>query len=270
MSNAMMTLPPLPETILPQRAVLKVSGSERVSFLDGLITNTLAPPSAATYAALLTPQGKIFFDLIIHQHEDALYIDCDGARADQLLQRLTMYKLRADVTLEDMRAAAVVVVGDQLQADHIQSPDPRDSQMGLRGIAGREHAAFTVGGNPEAYHQRRMMLGIAEGDSFAFEKDFWLETDAERLNGVAFDKGCYVGQELTARMKHRMDLKKTLMRFQFDGPAPETGSDIVNIDGKNAGTVRETAGNYGLAFVRLGLVDAGGLQANGTSLTLIP
>ncbi len=266
MSKAHPPNSPLAPTHLPQRAVLRVGGPDCASFLDGLVSNRVALGAAPVYAALLTPQGKVMFDLLIFASTDALYLDCDADRADQLLQRLMLYKLRADVAIDDQRGALAVVAGDFDGDTAAMGPDPRHPAMGQRAIVAQD-AASSLDGSLDAYHALRLSLGIPEGEGFAFEKDFWLETDAERLNGVAFDKGCYVGQELTARMKHRTNLKKKLMAFSYTGPAPEAGADIVNADGKAAGQVREATDGKGMALLRLNEAQQGALAAGETVLT---
>lgn len=265
MSNTSELKPPLAPTRLGHRGVIRLSGPDMLSFLDGLITNSITA-DGATYAALLTPQGKVMFDMIIFAATDCLYLDVDNSRADDLLKRLMMYRLRAEVTIDDLRTELCVVAsGSDIEGATVATVDPRDSKMGVRGVMAVGDAG-KINADDDAYHLYRLTLGIPEGRSFAYEKDFWLETAAERLNGVAFDKGCYVGQELTARMKHRMSVKKMLVPVTLEGETPAPGTDIINVDGRSAGHIRDAAGDRAIAYLRLELAEKGPLTADGTIL----
>ncbi|WP_374763704.1 CAF17-like 4Fe-4S cluster assembly/insertion protein YgfZ [Yunchengibacter salinarum] len=247
-------------TRLDHRGVIALGGSERVSFLQGLVTNdvTRAAPGQAVYAAMLTPQGKLLHDMLIFADADRLLLDVERDRMDALVKRLTMYKLRADVSvtpLDSLTVWQVLDTGGNLPANAlpdaaIASPDPRHHALGHRALLPAGSAPDAPGLPLEQLDETRVRLGVPDGSrDMAVEKDFWLETGAERLNGVDFHKGCYVGQELTARMKYRTELKKTLMPVRLEGSA-EPGTDIHNADGKAAGTLRFVAGGVGLALLR--------------------
>lgn len=241
---------------LENRSVLRLSGSEVRDFLQGLITSDVADiaKGKALYAGLLTPQGKFLFDMIIVADGDDLLLDIEAARKPQLTQRLMMYKLRADVTIveEDTNVWALF---DGDAKNGISYADPRHKALHQRVIASKTPATGAAVLPYEAYEERRIRHGVPDGSrDMEVEKYFWLETNAEKLNGVSFDKGCYVGQELTARMKHRTNLKKMLVPVKLSGSAAP-GDAITTGEGKNAGEIRTVANGYALAYLRLAFQD---------------
>jgi len=251
---------PTQQLKLENRAALRLSGKDVREFLQGLITSDITDvaPSQALYAALLTPQGKYLFDMIIVADGDDLLLDIEAERKPQLMQRLTMYKLRADVTITEEDTSVWVLWPDAENAEvaaGISYTDPRHKALKIRVISKNmpcpdaERLPYTI------YEERRIRHGVPDGSrDMCAEKYFWLETGAEKLNGVSFTKGCYVGQELTARMKHRTDLKKMLIPVKLSGPA-QTGDLISNTEGKNAGEIRTVANGYALAYLRLAFKD---------------
>jgi hypothetical protein len=266
--------------LLPDRAVIRVSGADRVSFLQGLVTNNIETISADTsgYGALLTPQGKFLFDFFVYQQDDeSLLIECEhgenGARAAELFKKLRMYKLRAKVELTDVTESydVVAVFGagalDALSlearpgatahmANGIKAVDPRLTAMGARVLLPKntqtEMAAIgATESDAETYHQLRVQLGLPNGsEELEVEKSILLENGFEELGGVDFKKGCYMGQELTARTKYRGLVRKRLLPIKIDGTAPDAGTVIMNGD-KEAGIIRSVHGNAGLALIRL-------------------
>lgn len=249
MTNAMLRL--------DNRGVLRLTGSDSRTFLQGLITNDVnrASADAAVYAAMLTPQGKFMFDMIVVADDDDLLLDVEAERKADLQRRLMMYKLRADVDIIDEAGLAVFAAFSRPDTDGTLYADPRHAGLGWRLIA---DAGLPASGlSQEDYEQKRLMLGVPDGSrDMKVEKDFWLETDAERLNGVSFTKGCFVGQELTARMKHRTSLKKRLVPIVTDGLMPETGATVTTTEGKSAGEVRSSSGKRAIAYLRLEYIDA--------------
>lgn len=234
-------------TLLADRAVLSISGPEARGFLQGLITNDIeaANPGRPIYAALLTPQGKILFDFLIFEQDGALLLDVAAPQRAPLQKRLTMYRLRAKVDIaacDDLAVAA-----DWSEA----GSDPRNPALGSREI---------VSANLEAgagdYLAHRLSLGIPESADFGQDKMFALDADLDELHGVAFDKGCYVGQELTARMKHRGTARKRLLPIEtLDGAAlPDIGS-AVTADGRDIGEISSAYGTRGFALIRLDRLD---------------
>lgn len=264
--------------MMPERGVVRVSGPEARDFLHGLVSNDILSlgPERAGYAALLSPQGKVLFDFpVVAPDEDSFLLDCERARAGDLVKRLTLYKLRAKVAVADVSAEWRIAAlwGDGIAArlglpdrpgaarrheGGIALVDPRLAALGARLILPADTAEKTVaalGGLTPAtfddYTGHRFALGVGEGAAeLGNEALFLLETNAEPLHAVDFRKGCYVGQELTARMKHRATLRKRLMPARVEGPAPAPDSAVL-ADGKAVGTIRAVHGNRALALIRL-------------------
>lgn len=254
---------------LENRCIIRLSGPDGRSLLQGLVTNDMNALSAekAVYAGLLTPQGKFLFDMIMVQDGSDILLDVEAERAQDLLRKLTMYKLRSDVTLTEDRSS-VWALFDGTDASGISYVDPRHSGMGLRIISAENPAPDATPLSRTDYDTRRIQCGVPDGSTdMAVEKYFWLETGAERLNGVSFTKGCYVGQELTARMKHRTTLKKMLVPLAFSGSL-SSGDPITTKAGKTVGEIRSTANGYALAFVRLEYRD-GPLVSDEAHLTIV-
>lgn len=250
----------MPHALLTSRGILALTGGDVVSFLQGLLTNDLTrlTPRAPLFAALLTPQGKMLFDLILARQGDAVLLECERARLPQLMQRLTMYKLRTDVAIRDASQEMAVQAfwGEGAPPDDAL-PDPRFAALGWRvyGKAGDVMPEVCVPRSgdkvPEnAYHARRLSLGVPEGSAdLAPEQSLALENRLDELHGVDFAKGCYVGQEVTARSKHRGSVRKKLFILRGEGlPAP--GAPLL-ADGKEAGVMRSSAGDAGLAMLKL-------------------
>ncbi len=253
---------------LENRAVIRLSGPDSRDLLQGLVTNdvTAARDGDAVYAALLTPQGKFMFDMIIAADGDDLLLDVEAARKGDLLRRLMMYKLRADVAITDETSKAVYAAEATPSCEGVTYADPRHQDMGWRLIAAD---TFPSEGSAADYESGRIKAGVPDGSrDMKVEKDFWLETDAERLNGVSFTKGCFVGQELTARMKHRTTLKKRLTPVSVAGGAEE-GAPIKTADDKTAGEIRTSFGDNAIAYLRLEYLDSP-MFVGGKPLTVRP
>ena len=267
---------PLAYVPLADRGVILVSGGDRQAFLQGLVSNDVArvSPGTAIHAALLTPQGKYLHDFFIAETGDAMLLDCEGGRIDDLLRRLRIYVLRADVTLEDAggklgvaalfgdgatEAAGLTATAGAAAAfqDGIAFVDPRLAAVGIRAIlprdgieSGLENAGFTAATAGD-YDTLRLGLGLPDASrDMEVEKAILLENGFEELNGVDFHKGCFLGQELTARTKHRGLIKKRLMPVTIEGPCPEADTPIM-LDGAEAGRMRSGLGGIGLALMRL-------------------
>ncbi len=244
---------------LEDRAVLRVEGPEARTFLQGLISNDIdkVTPDRSIYATLLTPQGKFLFDFIIAQHGDGLLFDTDASRADILAKRLIMYKLRADATITNVSADWCVHAafppkvdagpgGTCADGDTLFVTDPRHSALGLRIIRPRSAPlpsllSEAVAGSLEDYARHRIRLGVPQGGiDLVPDSSFLLESNVEEMNGVDFQKGCYVGQELTARTKHRGSVRKRILPLDLSGPVPEAGS-AVEAGGREIGTVTSGA-----------------------------
>jgi folate-binding protein YgfZ len=266
-------------TVLQDRGVLAVSGPDRASFLQGLVSNDTARISAerAVYAALLTAQGKYLHDFIMVEHGETIWLDAEAARLADLKRRLSLYRLRAKVTLDERPDLAVAAVFDGPMFGLPDDPgaaraldggtafiDPRLAALGARAILPREtiRQVLTESGAIETdfaeYDRLRLSLGIPDGSrDLVLDKSILLESGFDELNGVDWNKGCYIGQELTARTKYRGLIKKRLLPVEIDGPAPEPGT-IITADGHEAGEMRSSRDRIGLALLRLEAVSHNG------------
>lgn len=247
---------------LTDRAVIALTGPEARQFLQGLVTNDVnaATPEGPAYAALLTPQGKILFDFFVAEAGDTLLIDCLAAARDDLLKRLSLYKLRAKVE---------IALRDDLGVyDSEGLADPRLAALGTRAILNRGAVESHPG--TEAYHQRRLDHGVPEGADFGSGRMFALDADLDELGAISFEKGCYVGQELTARMKHRGTDRKRLLAIASTDATALPGADIPITSGiRELGAITSVYGDRGFALIRLDrLAESAGetLEAGGVEV----
>ena len=246
-------------TCLNDRAILTLSGPDRKNFLQGLITNDMGKLSSAAviYAALLTPQGKYLHDFFICEKNETLYLDGERSRIADLFRRLMMYKLRADVSLVDASEDYTVMASPEPLVEGLVSyADPRHSHLGYRTIMAARPANQQSGQQPDqqinAYDDLRLSLGLPAGSrDFDVDKTLILEGNMAELGAVDFNKGCYVGQEVTARMKYRATLKKRLLPIDVDGPLPARGTIITNEGGKKIGDLRSGQGGRAMGYFRL-------------------
>ncbi|MEM8577164.1 MAG: folate-binding protein [Pseudomonadota bacterium] len=226
---------------MSNRTLLSVTGADRVDFLQGLVTNDVSHLNdGPVYGALLTPQGKYLADFFVIGAGEAIQVDADAAQAPALMQRLSMYKLRADVQIAEAGLHLHRGLGD---APEDGWADPRHPALGWR--AWRAAPAETDATDWTALYVQHL---IPQSGIELHENTFILEARFEALNGVDFRKGCYVGQEVTARMKHKTELRKGLAAVEVDGAA-EPGTEIV-ADGKAAGTLHSRAGDRAIAYLR--------------------
>jgi folate-binding protein YgfZ len=263
---------------LPQRGLLTVSGEDRRTFLQGLISNDInkVDGTRAIYSGFLTAQGRYLHDFFIAEIGDVFYLDCERDRLEDLRRRLSLYKLRAKVTLApnaDMTVVALFGPGTVPALDLMDEPgharpldggvvyvDPRLVGLGARAIVPRGKADMfaAMGFQPasfEAYDALRLSLGVPDGSrDLPIEKALLLENGFEELNGVDWKKGCYVGQELTARMKYRALTRKRLTPVRIEGPTPQPGTAVM-LDDQEAGEMRSTQGALGLALLRLEVIE---------------
>ena len=265
---------------LPDRGVVKVSGSDARNFLNGLVTTDVAllRPGLGRFGALLTPQGKITTDFLMTEapsgHGGGFLIDCPKALAQALADKLGFYKLRAKVSIENLSDSFGVLAawdGEPTPKPDLAFADPRNAALGFRILVPQElaqKAADLIGAelvDSAAYEAHRIASGVPRGGmDFIYGDAFPHETNMDRLHGVDFDKGCYVGQEVVSRMQHRGTARTRTVRITLDGPAPETGAAILAGD-KAIGTMGSTAGQRGLALIRIDRA-ADALEA-GTPLT---
>ncbi|MCL6284136.1 folate-binding protein [Ruegeria sp. 2012CJ41-6] len=226
---------------MSSRRILLISGSDATDFLQGLITNDIKGlDHGLVYAALLTPQGKYIADFFLARHEGGILLDVAETLADMLFKRLSMYKLRADVQITEsplnlQRGTGPVPEG--------ALPDPRHPDLGWR-----LYSAADEGDDGSDWDAIRVAHCIPETGIELTPDSYILESGFEALNGVDFRKGCYVGQEVTARMKHKTALRKGLCLVDIEGEA-DPGSEITT-DGKPAGTLFTRSGNRAIAYLR--------------------
>ena len=239
----------------PKRGLVCVSGPDAATLLDGLLTHNVATagPNTCVYTAMLTPQGKFLFELFILAPEVGTYW-IDVSDPATFAKRLSLYRLRSKVTIEDRSAAFVVGAvwrNEALPDAGVQYLDPRHSDLPQRFIAPRHD--LNMDDDREgfvAYEQERLALGVPDlGADLLVEKDFILEGLMDEMGGVDFHKGCYVGQEMTSRMKRRTTVKTKLCRVRFEGPAPAFETPIL-ADGWEVGRMRTGGNGLGLALIR--------------------
>jgi folate-binding protein YgfZ len=201
------------ETMLADRSVIRVAGEDVRGFLQGLVTadTALLTPATPAWAALLSPQGKALFDFILWADGTDVLIDAEATQAEALIKRLSLYRLRRAITIlpDDLKAHWSLT-------DAHGVPDPRLAALGNRWLA--PEAAATTG-----WHAHRLSLGVPEGiGELGAGETLWLECNARELNGVSFTKGCYVGQENTARMHHRSKVNRRLVVAPLTEPSSRT------------------------------------------------
>jgi len=252
-----MTAQPSMIASLPDRGVIAVSGEDRKSFLQGLITNEIGrlDPATPLYAALLTAQGKYLHDFFLVEDGDRILFDVEADRRADLLRRLTLYRLRARVTLDDLSEDMAVtaiwnVAAPPAFPEALVYADPRLPGLGFRVLAARATAPVPTT-DAHAYDLHRLSLGVPDGArDLEVERTLILEGNLDALNGVSFEKGCYVGQELTARMKYRGKVRKRVLPVTVAGALPEPGTPITD-GAREIGTLRSGRGTRALALLRV-------------------
>lgn len=268
--------------LLSDRGIVKVSGADACRFLHGLLTADIETMTAATpcYAALLTPQGKIVADFIVVQTADGdapdFLLDCEQTLVGPLVARLNFYKLRAQVAVESLAdtAGAFALWDDVASSARQPGPpwftDPRLDALGWRAIAPPGLAADMASAqgaalvDDAAYEAHRIALGIPRGGyDFTYGDAFPHEADMDQFNGVDFDKGCFVGQEVVSRMQHRGTVRNRVVPVSLDGDAPAPGTPVVAGD-KIVGAMGSATDGRGLALLRLDRV----ADAMGAGLSL--
>jgi folate-binding protein YgfZ len=278
--------------IAEERGLIATSGDDRTAFLQGLVSNDVRSVAAdrTIYAALLTPQGRYVHDFFIATIGETFYLDCEAPRRDDLRRRLSIYRLRSKITLTDATAdfAVALLYGADLTARFglsnepggakpweggVVYVDPRLPALGARAILPRAQAGeilARVGLVPGAaadYDRLRLSLGVPDGSrDLPVEKAILLENGFDELHGIDWQKGCYMGQELTARTRYRGLVRKRLLPVEIDGPLPAPGTPVMAGD-KAAGEMRSGVEGLGLALLRLEHLDAAPLVAGNSRLT---
>lgn len=240
---------------LPNRGLIHIEGEDRVEFLQGLISQNVDKLEAAhiLYGCLLTPQGKFLHDFFLHHGDGFILIDCEGgARAEDLFERLNKYRLRTKVTLSvEPYQPVYALFNPPLSSPPLTGgnlPDPRHFKMGNRTF---EKPQDMEAESFEEWDMQRIILGIPDGSrDMEVERSTLLECNIDKFNGLDFDKGCYMGQELTARMHHRNLGKKHLRSVKFKGTAPPAPFGDLEMDGKVIGSMRSSCRNIGLAVIK--------------------
>lgn len=269
---------------LEGRGVIEVAGADATKFLHNLLTNNIASlsPGEARYAALLSPQGKILADFLVFAYdadgERRLLLDCPSARIAELMQRLQIYRLRSPVTFRDrsgeLRSVAVLDADEEPAFPALAlARDPRAPALGWRAIVAADEAAANSP-DRDAYDARRIAAVVPEGGvDFAYGDTFPQDANMDLLKGIDFAKGCFVGQEVVSRMKHRGGAaRKRIAPFRAHGAAPALGTPIVAGE-TELGVAGSHHANAGLALIRLDRLEdarAAGLRpmANGVELDL--
>jgi folate-binding protein YgfZ len=262
--------------LLPQRGVLAVGGEDRFAFLQGLISNDVRRvcETQAIYAALLTAQGKFLHDFLIVARQNQLLFDCESERLDDLQRRLRVYRLRSQVTFAPLPELAVFsLLGDgaanalglagaaagtaRALADGVVFVDPRLPALGMRALLPRDSAPSVLGdlgftaANDASYERLRLLQGVPDGRrDLLVEKSVLLEGGFEELNGIDWNKGCYVGQEVTARTKYRGLTKRRLVPVRVEGALPAAGTPILAGD-REVGEVRSALADRAIALLRI-------------------
>ena len=241
------------------RRLLRVTGTDAKGFLQGLITNDVAKlDDGIVYAALLTPQGKYIADFFLVPDTDAILLDTDAEQTDALAKRLTMYKLRADVQIEHDKREVTLGTGDTPAGAF---RDPRNPALGWRSYQGDTN-------QPTDWTALYVTHSIPQAGVELTPERYILEMGFEHLNGVDFKKGCYMGQELTARMKHKTELRKGLAQIDIQGVAP-IGTPIATANEKPAGTLYSQSAGKALAYLRFDRA-IGPLNAKDAQITYTP
>ena len=251
---------------LPDRGVISITGQDRTTFLQGLVSNDVmaASPGHAVWSALLSPQGKWLADFFIFASANALKLDCERAQIPMLIQRLSRYRLRMNVALEEDPGAKVYVgwgAAPEVAGDI--APDPRLPDFAWRILAVTE---LPTNASAADWDRHRLQAGLPDGSrDMEADKTVLLEAGFDELSGVSWSKGCYMGQELTARTKYRGLVKRRLIPVDIAGPVPPPGTPILR-DGTEVGTMRSGADQIGLAVLRLDSLNAP-LNSGGATLT---
>ena len=276
MMSDQMTLAPL-----SSRALIAVSGDDWRSFLQGQLTQdveTLAP-GECRFGGLLTPQGRLLHDMFIIGREEGCWLDVEAAGRDALIQRLTMYRLRAKVAFaaQDTAVSALFSAhpgesrdpgGDSVWVpafagmSGVWVADPRIPDLGYRGYGAE------ASGNESAYDLHRLRLGIPGPADWGTDRTYPIEANFDLLHGIDFKKGCFVGQETTSRMKRRGAIRNRMAPIAFDGPAPAFGAEVLNGE-RRAGEVLSGADGIAMALLRLDRID-GELTVDRRAVRVLP
>ena len=256
---------------LHDRALVAVRGPDWRSFLQGLVTQDVDTLQVGElrYGALLTPQGRLLFDLFILGQDDGALVDVEAARRDAFIQRLSMYRLRAKATVERSEGGVFALWGAQT-ARGSWLVDPRLPALGHRAYGLEQPTAPDAKAGDEAdYDAHRLSLGVPDpARDCAGETTYPIEADLDLLNGIDFKKGCFVGQETTSRMKRRGQIKSRMLPIRFDGPDPAPGAEVLAGEALRAGEVRSARDGRAMALIRLDRAEGADLTVEGRPVTV--
>ena len=260
----------MPTARLSDRAVLAVAGADARALLHNVMTADMTRVDArgSGYGALLTPQGKILWDFIVHRHQDGYALDLRAGEIESFAKRLMLYRLRAKVDIAPAEDNAVFAEWDRSSG---HPADPRLAALGSRFLAAP--GAMETDGSAENWHARRIALAVPEGGvDFIFGDAFPHDAAMDSLGGVAFDKGCYIGQEVVSRMRHRGTARRRIVAIEAGSPLPPAGADIMAGD-RPLGRLGSSAGGKAIGLVRLdrtrAAIDAGApVHADGVALAV--
>ncbi|MGE8103417.1 YgfZ/GcvT domain-containing protein [Allorhizobium sp. NPDC080224] len=238
----------MPSAFLPDRAFVRITGADAEHFLQNLITTDLGALATRELrpGALLTPQGKIFYDFLISRSDDGFLVDIRADQVEAFVRRMTMYKLRAAVTIETLPETGATVIWGEA------SDGAADHRFALAGTGVRRQPGRIDGaGDRGAYDALRILHGVPEsGRDYALQDAFPHDILFDKSGGVSFRKGCYVGQEVVSRMQHRSTARRRVVIVSGEAPLPASGSEIT-IGGKTIGALGTVAGERALAIVRI-------------------
>jgi tRNA-modifying protein YgfZ len=249
--------------VLASRALVRLGGADWRSFLQGLITQDVETLQAgeARFAGLLTPQGRLLYDLFVVGREDGAWLDVAAAHRDAIVQRLTIYRLRAKVEIATDPTPVAVLFGQAASPGPGWIRDPRLPGLGWRGYAAAQPADAAVGTEAD-YDAWRLELGVPGPADWGAEKTYPIDADFDLLGGVDFKKGCFVGQETTSRMKRRGQIRNRMLPIRFDGPAPAPGAEVL-AGTLRAGEVLSGRDGIAMALLRLDRIEGADLQVDG-------
>ncbi|MFN3363051.1 MAG: YgfZ/GcvT domain-containing protein [Allorhizobium sp.] len=238
----------MPSAFLPDRAFVRITGADAEHFLQNLITTDLGALADHDWrpGALLTPQGKIFYDFLISRSDDGFLVDIRADQVEAFVRRMTMYKLRAAVTIETLPETGATVIWGEA------SDGAADHRFALAGTeVCRQPGRIDGAGDRGAYDALRILHGVPEsGQDYALQDAFPHDILFDKSGGVSFRKGCYVGQEVVSRMQHRSTARRRVVIVSGEAPLPASGSEIT-IGGKTIGALGTVAGERALAIVRI-------------------
>ncbi len=266
--------------LLTDRSLISISGEDARNFLQGLITNNinLLSPDNAVYALMLTPQGRFLYDLFLYEYEGKILLDCNSSRIEEIKKKLSMYKLRSKVTIENVSQELQVVAIMPSLTENIHSfSDPRSAKLPARAIMPKplDDTSFKdnglLEGTTDDYEYLRISLCIPSDNDMEYDKSFPLEYEMDTHNAIDYKKGCYVGQEVTARTHYRGTLRKKPYIVTAEpgiNLAEYKGVEITSGEMK-VGIMCSAVGNTGIALLRVeDLEKAEGIEVGGVGLNL--